>query len=562
MPPPPLLRTQGLTIRFGGLTALNNVNFEVQRGEIRAVIGPNGAGKSTFFNCLTGVLRPTAGRVIFNGEDIAGLPPNRISQKGIARSYQITNILPNATTLENVRVAAQSRRHSWSMFKHHRDYRDLIEKAEAVLQAVGLLDKADELAANLSHGQQRNLEIGIALATEPQMLCLDEPTAGMSAAETHDTMQLVRRIAKDLTILIVEHDMQVVMELANRITVLHYGEVLADGPPAEIQQNPACKRSISRRAPDPAMQPLVAVEDIHTYYGKSHILHGVSLQVGPGEGVGLLGRNGVGKSTTLKTIMGLVTPSQGRIMFEGKPIAGMPSHKLARLGIGYVPEDRRIFKLLTVMENLRTGLDRAGVTEDKKKQLLDKAFAFFPRLAERRTQAGGTLSGGEQQMLAIARAMMLEPKIILLDEPTEGLMPRMVSQIREIIDVLHKEGVAILLVEQNVPLTLASSQRVYFMEKGAVRHQAAAAALERQRSRHPPVSRSLGSVCRHPLGHHRHPDRQRSRVGHDPGAGGVRPHADLRHHGRGQFRARRIVHARRLRGRRGARHHGNSSGPP
>jgi branched-chain amino acid transport system ATP-binding protein len=224
-------------------------------------------------------------------------------------------------------------------------------------------------------------------------------------------------------------------------------------------------------------QPLVTVEDIHTFYGKSHILNGVSLKVGAGEVVGLLGRNGVGKSTTLKTIMGLVNPSQGKVLFEGKPITGMPSHKLARLGIGYVPEDRRIFRLLTVMENLRTGLDRAGVTEEKKKQLLDKAFAFFPRLAERRTQAGGTLSGGEQQMLAIARAMMLEPKIILLDEPTEGLMPRMVSQIREIIDVLHKEGVAILLVEQNVPLTLEASQRVYFMEKGAVRHQAAASAL-------------------------------------------------------------------------------------
>jgi branched-chain amino acid transport system ATP-binding protein len=224
-------------------------------------------------------------------------------------------------------------------------------------------------------------------------------------------------------------------------------------------------------------QQLVTVEDIHTFYGKSHILNGVSLKVGAGEVVGLLGRNGVGKSTTLKTIMGLVNPSQGRVLFEGKPITGMPSHKLARLGIGYVPEDRRIFRLLTVMENLRTGLDRDGVSDEKKKQLLDKAFTYFPRLAERRSQAGGTLSGGEQQMLAIARAMMLEPKIILLDEPTEGLMPRMVSQIREIIDVLHKESVAILLVEQNVPLTLEASQRVYFMEKGAVRHQAAASAL-------------------------------------------------------------------------------------
>jgi branched-chain amino acid transport system ATP-binding protein len=234
----PVLRTEALTIRFGGLTALNNVNFEIQREEIRAIIGPNGAGKSTFFNCLTGVLQPTSGRILFNGEDVTGLPPNLISKKGIARSYQITNILPNATTLENVRIAAQSRRHGWSMFSHYTAFRDILDKAEAVLQAVGLADKAEELAANLSHGEQRNLEIGIALATEPELLCLDEPTAGMSAAETYDIMQLVRRIAKDHTILIVEHDMQLVMELADRITVLHYGEILAEGTPAEIQQNP------------------------------------------------------------------------------------------------------------------------------------------------------------------------------------------------------------------------------------------------------------------------------------------------------------------------------------
>jgi branched-chain amino acid transport system ATP-binding protein len=227
-----------VTVRFGGLVALNSVSFEVEREEVRAIIGPNGAGKSTFFNCLTGVLRPTSGSILFNGEDITGLPPNRISQKGIARSYQITNILPDATTLENVRIAAQSRRHRWSMLAHYRAYRDILDRAEAVLEAVGLRGHGHELAANLSHGEQRNLEIGMALATEPQLLCLDEPTAGMSAAETHDTMALIRRIAPNLTILIVEHDMQVVMELARRITVLHYGEVLAEGTPAEIRQNP------------------------------------------------------------------------------------------------------------------------------------------------------------------------------------------------------------------------------------------------------------------------------------------------------------------------------------
>jgi branched-chain amino acid transport system ATP-binding protein len=228
----------------------------------------------------------------------------------------------------------------------------------------------------------------------------------------------------------------------------------------------------------PHAEPIVLVEDVHTYYGKSHILHGITLHVQPGEVVGLLGRNGVGKSTTLKTIMGLVRPSYGSVLLDGNAITGLPTHKLARLGIGYVPEDRRIFRMLTVMENLRTGLDRNGVTEGRKAALLDKVFTCFPVLAERRNQAGGTLSGGEQQMLAIARAMMLEPKIILLDEPTEGLMPRMVSQIRQIIDVLHREGVAILLVEQNVPLALEASERVYIMEKGLVRHHCAASEIK------------------------------------------------------------------------------------
>jgi branched-chain amino acid transport system ATP-binding protein len=227
-----------------------------------------------------------------------------------------------------------------------------------------------------------------------------------------------------------------------------------------------------------AVTPLLEVEEIHTYYGKSHILHGVSLEIGEGEVVGLLGRNGVGKSTTLKAAAGLVHPSRGEVRFEGRPITRLPAHRVARLGIGYVPEERRIFRLLTVTENLRTGLDRHGVTTARKKELLEKVYAYFPVLAERRSQAGGTLSGGEQQMLAIARAMMLEPKIILLDEPTEGLMPRMVSQIREIIDVLHRERVAVLLVEQNVPLTLEASQRIYILEKGVVRHHAPAAELQ------------------------------------------------------------------------------------
>ena len=219
------------------------------------------------------------------------------------------------------------------------------------------------------------------------------------------------------------------------------------------------------------------LEDISHRFGEFVAVRDINLDVAGGELVALLGPSGCGKSTLLRIVSGFIRQSQGRVLFEGRPVTAMPAHKIAKLGIGYVPEDRRIFRLLTVMENLRTGLDRPGVSDTRKHELLDKVFSYFPVLGERRNQAGGTLSGGEQQMLAIARAMMLEPKIILLDEPTEGLMPRMVSQIQQIIDVLHREGVAILLVEQNVPLTLEASQRIYFMENGAIQHHAAASEL-------------------------------------------------------------------------------------
>ena len=230
-------------------------------------------------------------------------------------------------------------------------------------------------------------------------------------------------------------------------------------------------------ATTPSPEPLVQVDGLHTYYGKSHILHGVSLRVGRGEVVGLIGRNGVGKSTTLKTIMGLVNARQGEIKLEGSLITHEAPHRLARRGIGYVPEDRRIFRLLTVMENLRTGFDRKGVTEERKKALLDKVFAYFPVLAERRDQAGGTLSGGEQQMLAIARALMLEPKILLLDEPSLGLAPLIVVKIFEVIRALRERGIPVLLVEQNAHMALRTADRAYVLETGEIKREVPAGQL-------------------------------------------------------------------------------------
>ena len=238
----PLLQTRGLTKVFGGLTAVNRVDFAVRRGELRAVIGPNGAGKTTFFNVLTGVLPASRGRILFKGRDVTDLPTHAVSRLGVARSYQITNIFGDLSVFENLRIAAQSR------VTHYRCWGDadrlpvVNARAEEMQRLLGLHAKRDVRAAELSHGEQRYLEIGIALATDPDFLLLDEPTAGMSPEETRRTADFIRKLAGRVTIVLVEHDMEVVMGISDRITVLNYGEVLAEGTPAEIRQNADVRR--------------------------------------------------------------------------------------------------------------------------------------------------------------------------------------------------------------------------------------------------------------------------------------------------------------------------------
>ena len=220
---------------------------------------------------------------------------------------------------------------------------------------------------------------------------------------------------------------------------------------------------------------MLKIRDIHTYYGKSHILQGISLDVNQGEVVALLGRNGVGKTTTLKTIMGINPPKEGNIFFRRGDkeieITSFPSYKIAQLGIGYVPEDRRIFTHLTTLENLRTGLDLVYKDKQSKERALEEVFQCFPKLGERKNQAARTLSGGEQQMLAIARVMVTKPKLVLMDEPSEGLMPMLVAEIRRVIKQMRDEGFTILLIDQDFKMCLEISDRAYIMEKGIIRYQ-------------------------------------------------------------------------------------------
>jgi len=238
-----LLRTEQLTRAFGSLVAVNRVDVTVRRGELRSIIGPNGAGKTTLFRLVSGEMAPSSGRVWFKGADITGLPPHRVSRLGIAKSYQITNIFPHLSVLENVRVAVQGYARSFNFWARADGLSDCRERALAILESVGLARKAGHLAAHLSHGEKRHLEIGIALASDPALLLLDEPTAGMSPEETDETMRLIRELAAGRTVVLVEHKMKLVMRISDRITVLHQGQVLAEGSPEEIRGNEAVRQT-------------------------------------------------------------------------------------------------------------------------------------------------------------------------------------------------------------------------------------------------------------------------------------------------------------------------------
>ena len=473
-----LLETEQVTKKFDDFTAVDRVSVRLRHGRLQALIGPNGAGKTTLFNLLSGMYPPDSGGVVLAGRRMHGESADRFAAAGIARSFQITNLFQGLSVLENLRLGIQA--HDPQRFNAWRTKESLDEcnaYTRALIGYLGLEGVEDAPVSSLSHGGQRLMEIGLALTARPKLLLLDEPLAGLAAAERERIVAMIRQLSQHMGVLLVEHDIDRVFEFAERITAMANGAVLVEGDAAtvaadrqvqEVYLGSGRKIVMGARTHAVAGEVVLELDGVNTFYGKSHILHDVSLEVRANQVTALLGRNGAGKSSTIKTIMGMVAPASGTIRFADKTISGLTPESIARAGIGLVPQGRRLFPGLTVAENLKLGaLSRqrgSGVHWN-----MERIFGYFPRIRDKLGTKADLLSGGEQQMVAIARALSGNVKLLLLDEPFEGLAPAVVEEVFKSLDQLRRD-IAILIVEHDLDLVLALADRAYVLDRGHVSH--------------------------------------------------------------------------------------------
>jgi branched-chain amino acid transport system ATP-binding protein len=472
-----VLSARNLEKSFGGIHAVRGFDLSVRDRALHALIGPNGAGKTTAFNVLSGLYAPDAGSVELEGKSIAGLKPEDITRAGVGRSFQITNLFGGLSVEENVRLAVQARsRMRYAMWRSTASLSDIHVETAEVLGYLGLAGIESAEASSLSYGGQRVLDMGLALATQPRILLLDEPLAGLAVAERERIAKLIKTISTEIPILLVEHDIDRVFRIADHVTVMHDGAVLVDGSVEDARNNDKVREvyigsgtaAVAAEQRKSVVEPdrLLTVDSINTFYGKSHILNSVSFDVRKHEIVALLGRNGAGKSTLLKSLVGIARPEAGSIRLLEQETVGLPSAEIARRGIGYVPQGRGLFAGMTVADNLVLGrLKRTG--GDGIRWNDERIIAVFPRLAERWNTPADFLSGGEQQMVAVARALAGNVRVLLLDEPFEGLSPAVTQELFEVFDRLRSE-IAIVIVDHHLDLALALSDRTVVLERGSV----------------------------------------------------------------------------------------------
>ncbi|MGC5054580.1 ATP-binding cassette domain-containing protein [Micromonospora sp. DT48] len=479
-----LLRLEGVSRSYGARRAVDEVSLDLHAGARHAIIGPNGAGKSTLLHLIAGTLRPTAGRIRYAGRDIRRWPPHRRARAGIARTWQHPALARPLTAVQNVLLAVPGQR-----LAALRTGPRAVAAAHQALTQVGLTDHADLPAAQLAYGDQRRLEIAVALAGRPRLLLLDEPSAGLTTGEITHLTQLIRALPADIGVLLVDHNLDMVAAVADTVTVLHHGRHITTGTPTDIRDHPDVRRVYLGATPTsppthttaasacahPTGAPVLRIRNLQAGYTGAAVLTDITLDVRAGRVTAVVGRNGAGKTTLINTIAGLHPAGPGSdIHLHGQPVAGLDTRARARAGLGLVPQGRRLFAGLTVDEHLALPTPpstRARTVSPQ--QVLD----LFPALANRRHHRPHQLSGGEQQMLALARALVTAPDVLLLDEPSEGLAPAVINHLATIITSLANRGTAVLLAEQNLPLALHIAHDIAVLDRARIARHVATADL-------------------------------------------------------------------------------------
>jgi branched-chain amino acid transport system ATP-binding protein len=479
----PAARPPGRTVRplivarlvkhFGSVVATDQVSFRVEPGEAVGLIGPNGSGKSTLLKLIAGIVTPDSGSVALGDTVLSGRQPHAISRLGIAVAMQVPRPFADLTVRENVRLAAG----------HHTGHRAGEQQTTGeVLELCGLRRRAHLKAGSLGLLDLKRLEFARALATDPAVILLDEVAAGLVGAELAEVIGLIKRVhATGRTVIVVEHVQQVISEVVGRVLVLSAGQLIAAGTPAEIAANAevadvyygaraTAARPRTAAAPAgtaPAQPALLEVDTVSAGYGALLALRDVSLAIRPTDIVSVLGANGAGKSTLAAAVSGQVRARRGAIRFDGHIVTRTPAYERARQGICLCPEGRGIFTGLTVTENLLLGVPLRRRRGDIA-AALDRVYQILPVLSSRAGQRGGSLSGGEQQMLAIGRALLMSPKLLICDELSLGLAPKIAEELYEVLVRVNESGVAILLIEQNVHRALDICTMAYVLNRGQV----------------------------------------------------------------------------------------------
>ncbi|MET4289011.1 ATP-binding cassette domain-containing protein [Bradyrhizobium sp. LA6.12] len=496
MDPQPLLQVDGLVKRYGGLVAIDHVDLALRAGTITGVIGPNGAGKSTLIGLIGGAVMPSAGSVRLDGRDVSRLPASERARAGIGRTYQIPRPFLDMSVEENLEVA----QYSIAPFIRAAAARD---EREALLARTGLADVAQLTARALPLLRRKRLEVARALALKPRVVLLDEVGAGLVDSEITELIRLIHSILDARTaILIVEHVIRVVRECCSRTMVLNFGKPLIEGPTADILGNdrvaavylgtggtrvadaavPATDGAIHVGAPETetrVLAPLTAPAPAETTkapalqltgicagYGQARVLQGVDLTAQSGQAIAILGANGAGKTTLARTISGVIAPTAGALLIDGQNVSGRPPHQIAAIGVAHCMEGRRIFSTLSVRENLL--IAARGADAPTARARLEAVYDLFPILAERRNQGGTSMSGGQQQMLAIGRALMARPRLVIFDEISLGLAPIVLDKLYEALALLKKARMTLIVIEQDVDRALALADHAYVLEHGTI----------------------------------------------------------------------------------------------